>query len=119
MKLNDVFKEKLYNQKQHDNNFLKNKIDLKCILLEMIKESIKKWDKSDIYAISLFVYNFNDNPCEPTVTLGYNTNKKYISEIKNASNEQEAKWNYAFWLQNVEFEFGIDETQAIVKSWLE
>ena len=85
----------------------------------MIQETIKKWDKSDIYVVSLYVYDFNDNPCEPTVTLGYNTNKKYISEIENAFDEQEAKWNYAFWLQNIELEFGIGETQPIIKSWIE
>lgn len=32
------------------------------ILLEMIKEMIKKWDVRDIYAFSLFVYDEKDNP---------------------------------------------------------
>ena len=31
------------------------------------------WTDEDIYAVSLFVYNENDNPCKPTMTLGYNT----------------------------------------------
>ena len=46
---------------------------MKDILLKEIKKYIESWDKSDIYAISLFVNDEEDNPCQPTVTLGYNT----------------------------------------------
>lgn len=96
--------------------FCSNK--MKDYIMSEIKKCISSWDKSDIYAISLFVYDEDDNPCQPTFALGYNTNEHFKNEISNASNEQEAKWNYAFWLQNSELYFGMGETQAIVKEWL-
>ena len=63
---------------------------MKEILLNMLKEKIKTWNKSDIYAISLWVNDNDDNP----------------------------RWNFAFWLQNEELIFGIDESQQIVKKWI-
>lgn len=91
---------------------------MKQILLEQIKNKIATWDKSDIYAVSLFVYDRDDNPCEPVVVLGYNTMEQFQAEIPNADGEQEAKWNYAFWLQNEEMSFGTGETQSYVKQWI-
>ena len=98
---------------------MKGKKTMKNILLEQIKERMATWDKSDIYAVSLYVYDMNDNPCEPVVTLGYNTIEQFQREIPNASDEQEAKWNYAFWLQNEELSFGAGETQSVVRQWIE
>ena len=98
---------------------MKGEKTMKNILLEQIKERIATWDKSDIYAVSLYVYDMNDNPCEPVVTLGYNTVEQFQKEIPNASDEQEAKWNYAFWLQNEELSFGAGETQSVVRQWIE
>lgn len=91
---------------------------MKELLMNSIKETIKTWNEPDIYAISLFVYDEDDNPCKPTVTLGYNTEAVYESEIENAWDAEEARWNYAFWLQNDEMVFGIDETEAVVKKWI-
>jgi len=81
------------------------------ILRNMILSSINGWDEQDIYAVSLFVYDMADNPCRPTVTLGYNTEKQVKAIIANASDEQEARWNYAFWLQNEFFCFGQGDTE--------
>lgn len=92
---------------------------MKHTLLEQIKEKMETWDKSDIYAVSLFVYDMDDNPCVPVVTLGYNTVEQFQKEIPNADGEQEAKWNYAFWLQNEELSFGEGETQPLVREWIE
>jgi len=58
-----------------------------------LKEAIAQWGKDGIYAISLFVYDNCDNPCEPTVTLGYNTEENFRQQIAWASDEIEAKWN--------------------------
>lgn len=98
---------------------MENKSKMKIVLTEMIKETIKKWDKQDIYAVSLYVYDDYDNPYDPVVVLGYNTIERYKSQIKRASGESEAKWNYAFWLQNKELEFGQGETKELVKEWIE
>ena len=51
---------------------------MKHTLLEQIKGKMEAWDKSDIYAVSLFVHDMNDNPCEPVVTLGYNTVEEFV-----------------------------------------
>lgn len=91
---------------------------MKELLKEMIISNIKEWDDEDIYAISLFVYDMNDNPCRPTVTLGYNTESNFRSEIPYSYDEQEARWNYAGWLQNEFFCFGEGETEQEVIRWL-
>ena len=88
-------------------------------LLKEIKDNIEKWNTSDIYVISLFVYDEGDNPNQPTVTLGYNTISNYEENIDDAWDEEEAKWNFAFWLQNEEYVFGVDETRPIVEKWIQ
>ena len=96
-----------------------NNIDLKNEIIERIKPIISSWNNIiDIYAISFYVYDNQDNPCEPTITLGFNTEKNYIENISNASSNLEARWNYAFWLQNEELVFATDETAKIVKQWI-
>lgn len=93
---------------------------MKTLLLNEIKKAIKSWDKDGIYAVSLFVYNDNDNPCEPTVTLGYNTEEQYLDAKDDAYDAREARWNYAFWLQNEEYVFGYDkQSKKLVKQWLD
>lgn len=91
---------------------------MKDQLKGLIISSIEKWTDTDIYAISLYVYDDCDNPCKPTVTLGYNMEKQIEKVLKRASGEVEARWNYAFWLQNDFFCFGIGETADIVKNWI-
>ncbi len=87
---------------------------------ELIIKNVNTWEDSDIYVISLFVYDECDNPCKPTVTLGYNTENQVQSELNDgfATDEDEARWNYAFWLQNQFFVFGKDETAETVKNWV-
>jgi hypothetical protein len=61
-------------------------------------------ERPDIYVVSLFVYDEEDDPRRPTVTVGFNTE----SDVAQAANpaeawstdENEARWNYAFWRQN-------------------
>ena len=94
-------------------------INLKNEIIKQIKPVISSWNNVvDIYAISFYVYNNQDNPCEPIMILGFNTEKNYIENISNASSNLEVRWNYAFWLQNEEFVFGVDETANIVKQWI-
>lgn len=79
-------------------------------------ESVRSWKDTDgIYAISFFVYDQEDDPRHPTVTLGFNTEAQVrtIASLPDtaqwrASNEAEARWNYAFWLQNEECSVGMD-----------
>jgi len=87
-------------------------------LKEKIITAIESWDEQDIYAISLFVYDEDDNPCKPTVTLGYNTESNVMKDISNTIDEKEARWNFALGLQHKEFCFGIDDTEKMVKDWI-
>lgn len=87
-------------------------------LKRLIISNIEKWTDTDIYAISLFVYDDCDNPCKPTVTLGYNTENQIENELKRNPDKEEVRWNYAFWLQNNFLCFGIDDTADIVKNWI-
>lgn len=88
----------------------------KCMILcrfpkkyQLIKENtvrekaIKKMGKQnikDIYAISFWKDNLEDDPRCPVITIGYNTLTQVEVAKRNASSLMEAKWNYAFWLQN-------------------
>lgn len=92
--------------------------DIKGLISVLIEDTISSWEEPDIYAVSLFVYDDEDNPCKPTVILGYNTESEYKSSISLADSEQEARWNYIFWLQNNELSFGTDDTARIVRQWI-
>ena len=87
-------------------------------LKSMIISNIEKWTDTDIYAISLYVYDECDNPCQPTVTLGYNTERQFKESISRASDEEEARWNYAFWIMNHFLYFGSGDTAEIVRNWI-
>jgi len=87
-------------------------------LKEAIMQTIASWDESDIYVVSLYVYDDNDDQCRPTVTVGYNTESYLNEQLEFASDEVEARWNYAFWLQNDDYVFGKGETADIVRRWI-
>jgi len=65
----------------------------------------------DVYVVSLLVYDEDDDPRQPTLTIGYNTETR-VQQILAAqrgstllpagppTDEAEASWNYAFWLQS-------------------
>jgi len=91
---------------------------MRIYLKEKIITAIERWDEPDIYAISLFVYDKDDNPCKPTVTLGYNTESNVMKNISVALKEEEARWNFASGIQKEEFCFGIDDTEEDIKNWV-
>jgi hypothetical protein len=55
---------------------------------------------SDVYALSFFIYDKEDDPRHPVLQLGYNTLTHLAQSTPSASDAEEAKWNFAFWLQN-------------------
>ncbi|MBA5794045.1 DUF4303 domain-containing protein [Flavobacterium sp. xlx-214] len=74
-------------------------------------ETISSEDANDIYALSFYFYAEDDDGRYPTIEVSFNTNNQYKNEIENASSETEAKWNYAFWLQEeIERIGGEDDT---------
>lgn len=62
--------------------------------------SIEHSEARDIYAVSFFIDNEDDDPRRPTLTIGYNTEAQVRRILNDASDPAEARWNYAYWLQN-------------------
>lgn len=96
---------------------------------DRIKSTISNFEENilqDIYAISFFKSNHNDDPRQPLLTVGYNTISRWTEctpkpgqegEWPIASDTEEAKWNFAFWLQNEELVIG-GQTYDPVIDWV-
>ncbi|MFJ3637971.1 hypothetical protein [Streptomyces sp. NPDC090112] len=75
-------------------------IDHLQYLVERALASIPAANAGDIYAGSFLIDNEDDDPRQPTLMIGYNTETQARRSIQNASDQAEARWNYAFWIQN-------------------
>ena len=84
----------------------------------LIEQKISEWQEDDIYAVSLYVFDEEDDPCRPVAVLGYNTERQVQKSLPEASDEQEARWNYAFWIQNAEMCLGQGDTAEDIKAWI-
>ena len=85
-------------------------IQIENILYEKVKSEILKWEATDIYAISFFVYSNESFEYEnfhnvPIWDISYNTE----SECNGAGDYDEERWNYAFWFID---EISIIDTEA-------
>ena len=94
--------------------------DMLSVIYNDVMKTISGWQPDDIYAISFYVCDKDDNPGTPTLTVGYNTTEQALSDCsRGASSPGEAKWNYAFWLQNEEYLFGHDDkTARLIQDWI-
>ncbi|WP_328327379.1 hypothetical protein OHA70_00795 [Kribbella sp. NBC_00382] len=66
-------------------------------------------DVDDIYAISLWCSYYEDDTRRPTLAVDYNTDtqvEQVLSAPKHAPEADEARWNYAYWLQGMPVEIG-------------
>ena len=78
-------------------------------------------DTSDIYALSFWVYADEDDPRRQVVDFNYNTTSKAKDAEEDASDPDEAKWNFAFWLQNEVVLIGDEDDTAgsdLRSAWL-
>jgi hypothetical protein len=69
-------------------------------------------ERRETYVVSFFIYDEEDDPRSPTLTVGTNTASRVNFALHQPkdfvkpnpwwtpTDEGEAKWNYAFWLQN-------------------
>ena len=83
--------------------------------------AINRISNDDVYSYSFFVYDDEDDPRRPTLTIGFNTISNYQNKATNASGLEEAKWNYAFWLQNEIASIGTEEDRigrTIIQNWI-
>ncbi len=86
---------------------------------EKLQRAITNIDKNEIeniYALSFWFYNEDDEFHFPTIILSYNTKSNFQTNIENASDENEAKWNFAYWLQNDLVQIG-GEDDKFLKKW--
>ena len=84
--------------------------ELTAELQATIEEGLRRIPETElpsVYAISLFVYDDEDDPRRPTLTVGYNTSSHWQASIAQASTPEEARWNYAFWPQNEVSKVGV------------
>lgn len=95
-----------------------DKITMKEKFQRLIEQKISEWQEDDIYAVSLYVFDEEDDPCRPVAVLGYNTERQVQKSLPEASDEQEARWNYAFWIQNAEMCLGQGDTAEDIKAWI-
>ena len=83
-----------------------------------------------MYVVSLLVQDKDDDPRQPTLTVGHNTERRVVECTPSrgqkpkwaiASDASEARWNYAFWLQNalaVVCDSALDQEGAkLVERW--
>ncbi|VAW86067.1 hypothetical protein MNBD_GAMMA16-1683 [hydrothermal vent metagenome] len=113
-----------------DNNFLKalehTKAENMTEKNKFIESSYHKFKNAiteinddatkDIYAVSFWYFEEDDDLRFPTILVSYNTNANYKEQILKASNNKEAKWNYAYWLQDFIGQIGGREDE-LLKNW--
>ena len=93
--------------------------ELGSVILRELKRALRTLKEDDIYGISFLVGENGIVPGKPTLTVGYNTESCYLNAIAFARNEEEARWNYSFWLQNTVAEWGFTEKSAdLIATWL-
>jgi hypothetical protein len=61
--------------------------------------SLTETERGDVYAVSLFVYDHDDEPSIPTVAVSVNTEAQVAQRTPDAFDADEARWNFAFWQQ--------------------
>jgi len=74
-----------------------------------MKDAILNIDSNiieDIYALSFYYDCIEDDDRHPIIYISYNTISNYEENIAKASSASEAKWNFAFWLQDTIAEIG-------------
>jgi hypothetical protein len=62
-------------------------------------DSIPAKTAADVYALSFWTFSEDDEPGRYVVDVSYNTGKNVAKQKSEASDEAEARWNFAFWLQ--------------------
>ena len=72
-------------------------------ICDVFAREIQSWDRStseDIYAISFFIYDYEDDPLQPQVNLSYNKLSEWERNCTRETDRSEVKWNFAFWPQD-------------------
>lgn len=84
-----------------------------CRALDQLSNSVV----IEIYALSFWVYSDEDDPRHPVLEFSYNTTTQFERATPNASSAAEAKWNFAYWLQDCVVRIG-GKDDHLIAAWL-
>lgn len=76
--------------------------------------------RNDVYALSFWLYGGNE--WLPSLSVSYNTCQQFVKRQGETHNQDdEAKWNYAYWLQDEAELLGVDayRNNQELQAWLE
>lgn len=74
--------------------------------------ALSQEEKAGVYALSFYISDDDDDPRNPTLMVGFNTEAQCKASVAEASSADEARWNFAFWLQNCIASFGERESDS-------
>ena len=85
-------------------------------------DAIASWNEPDIYVVSFYFWEDEQDPCKPRLSIGFNTERRYqetLSEVDDGD-EHDARWNFAWWLQNNDaVQYGCDPHSAkLIEKWV-
>ena len=85
-------------------------------------DAIASWNEPDIYVVSFYYWEDEQNPCKPRLSIGFNTERRYqetLSEVDDGD-EHDARWNFAWWLQNDDaVQYGCAPQSAeLIRKWV-
>ena len=85
-------------------------------------DAIASWNEPDIYVVSFYFWEDEQNPCKPRLSIGFNTERRYqetLTEVDDGD-EHDARWNFAWWLQNDhDVQYGCDPQSAkLIEKWV-
>ena len=97
--------------------------------IQQIEEDIYKktidtnigWHETDIYVISYYFWEDEQNPCKPRLSIGFNTERQYQKMLPHVGkNHHDARWNYAWWCRDDLFsQYGCDQISAeLIRKWV-
>ena len=76
--------------------------------------------RDDVYALSFWLYGGNE--WLPSLSVSYNTCQQFVKrQGETHKQDDEAKWNYAYWLQDEAELLGVDayRNNQELRTWLE
>jgi hypothetical protein len=71
-----------------------------CRSVAAALEDVPPAKAAEVYAVSLLVYDEEDDPRRPTITVGTNTETRVRERIARGDDPGWARWNFAYWIQD-------------------
>ena len=86
-------------------------------------DAIASWNEPDIYVVSFYFWEDEQNPCKPRLSIGFNTESHYREVSEGMEREDylfDYRWNFAWWLQNDDaVQYGCAPQSAeLIRKWV-